>query len=414
MVTRNLEMQIKEFKPWLEKETENLLQPLNEQGKKIVTKVEERLSDARETCEKLVEEGSKETERGKAIRKAKVTQKLSRYFLKQIDKIVFPEKLSFNELDKLHKDLEKMFSSIARERNAWFPRISPLFIIARKRVDFAFSRLAGSISELGTFLSDDYSKARVAEKLFLETEETLKLLNELGKYEKHKAIIEKKKQNLQKKIENGERNLDATKSSTELDNLSEINQKIQQLKKQVRYNLRHLQKPFLKFANLARGPGHALTAEEVEKLNHYLKDPFFALVTEKTGYPVLKSILKKIERAIDDGKLKLKSSRLRKGREEINAILNKNKLDSLHQNCTHAFSLENQIISSEETQVAKMKLKQLERKLGELQKRKEIVVARFDALEREHTQLLEKIREQKMMLEKSVFEVLEKRVNLEF
>ena len=318
-------MQIKVFKPWLEKETKNLLKPLNLQSEKLLTKAKERLKDVRETCVKLADEGNKEIERGKAVRKAKVTQKLSRYFLKKIDKVVFPEQMSFSELDKLHKDLEKTFSSIARERNAWFPRISPLFIIARKKVDFAFSRLAGSISELGTFLSYDYSKARVVEELFLETEEMARLLNELSKNEGRKTAIQEEKQRLQKEIEEGEQNIETTKSSAELDDLAETNQRIQQLKKQVRHNLRHLQKPLLKFANLARGPKHALTAEEAEKLDNYLKDPFIALATEKTGYQTLKSILKKVKRAMDDGELKLKSSRLRKGREEINAISNKNK-----------------------------------------------------------------------------------------
>ncbi|MDH5447593.1 MAG: hypothetical protein OEX01_01120 [Candidatus Bathyarchaeota archaeon] len=414
IISTNLEIQIKELKPWLKRETPSILQPLNEEHKKLVDKIKERLDDAREICEKLAEEGKKGIESGKAVRKAKVTEKLSKYFLKQIDKIVFPEEMSFNKLDKLHKDLEKMFSSIARERNAWFPRISPLFIIARKRVDFAFSRLAGSISELSVFLSGDYSKARVVEELFLETDETMRLLNELSKVEGRKAGIKEKMQSFQKKIEENEQTIESIKDSVELGDLAEMNRRVQQLRKQVNYDFRHFRKPFLKFANLTRGPGYTLKSEEAEKLSQYLDDPFIAFATEEPGYPTLKSILKKIKRAMDEGKLKLKSSRLRKGREEINAILNENTLDDLHQNCAHAFSLNQQLLSSEETQVAQRKIKQLRERLKELRKRKKTATVKLDASKKEHDQLLEKAKKQKKMLERSIYNILERNVNISF
>jgi len=412
IISITFEIQIKEFKQWLRDETANILQPLNEQAKKLVDKIKERLDNARKACEKLTEEGTREMERGKAARKARVTEKLSRYFQKQIDKIAFPDKVAFSELHKLHKDLEKMFSYVARERNAWFPRISPLFIITRKKVDFAFTRLVGSISELGNFLSTEYSKAEAIEKLFLEADEMMRLLDESSKYEGHRASIEEKMQFLQQKMEESEKNIESIKSSAELSDLAEMNRKIQQLRKQVKYDLRHLQKPFMKFANLKRGPGYTLSAEEIEKLSQYLEDSFIAFATEKPSYPTLKSILRKIERAMDGGKLKLKSSRLRKSIEEINAILNKNKLDSLHQDCTHAFSLNQQLIYSKETQVAQRKAKQLQGRFEELRKRKDAAGARLDTLVKEQKQLLKKVNEQKKMLEKLVHKILERHINL--
>jgi hypothetical protein len=414
VISTAIEIQIKELMPWLKRETTNILQPLNEECKKLVGRIKERLDTARETCEKLAEEGRRGIERRKTVRKAKVTEKLSKYFLKQIAKIVFPEEMSFNKIDTLHKDLEKMFSSITRERNAWFPRISPLFIIARKRVDFAFSRLASSISELSGFLSGNYSKAQLLEELFLETDEMLMLLNELNKYEGRKAGIQEKMQSFQKKIEKNKQTTESIKDSVELGNLAEMNRRIQQLRKQVKYDFRHFRKPFLKFANLTRGPSYALTSEEAEKLSQYLEDPFIAFATEKHGYQTLKNILKKIKRAMDEGKLKLKSSRLRKGREEISATLNENTLDDLHQNCANALSLNRHLLSSEETQVAQSKIRQLQGRLRELRRRKKAVAVKLEALEKEHDQLLKKVEEQRGMLEKLVYKVLEQRVNLEF
>lgn len=403
---------MKEFRPWLENETTKFLNPLNEQGKKILDKIRERLNDIRQACEKLGEEAKKETERGKAVRKAKVTEKLTRHFLKQIERIVFPEKMSFSELERLHKDLEKTLSSIAQERSFWFPRISPSFIFARRRVDFAFTRLAGPITELRSFLSGAYLKARTTEELFLKTDGMIRLLNEMCEYERRKASVRERLQLLEKQIEEGERNFASIKDSAELGNLAEVKQKAQQLRRQVKHELRHLQKPFIKFAKLARASGYNLSSEEVEKLSQYLRDPFTALATEESGYPKLKSILRRVGQAIDEGRLRLKGSRLKKGREEIDEIVNKNKLDRLHRDSVHVFSSIQQLLSSKEMQTAQSRSEQLLGRLEELRKQREMVEARVDELDRGHEQSLERVGEQKKALEKMVYGSLAKHVDL--
>ncbi len=106
-ISDSLEKGIEDFRSWLESETATILQPLNGQGMKLIGKIREKLEDARTTCEKLEREGIKQVEKGKIIRKAKVTQKLSRYFLKQMSKVVFPSQTSFSEIDTFRQSLEK-------------------------------------------------------------------------------------------------------------------------------------------------------------------------------------------------------------------------------------------------------------------------------------------------------------------
>jgi len=414
MISITPEIQIKELRPWLEKETAHILKPLNEQGKKIIEKTRERLKDARDACEKLAEEAKKEIERGKATRKARATEKLSKHFLKQLDSIAFPDEISFSKLERLHKDLEKAFPSIVRERNFWFPRISPLFIISRRRVDFAFSRMTSPISELGNFLSTSYSKARVVEEAFSGNDVMIRLLDSLGECKKLEASLKEKTQLIQREIEEGEKNVESIRRSVELSELDEMNQRIQQLRRQVKHELRYLQKPFMKFVNLARSSDYSLPSEESGKLTQYLQDPFVAFATEESGYPKLRGILKRLGQAIDEGKLKLKSSRLRRSREEVDAILSTNRLDSLHEDCVHAFSSNRQLTLSKETQMAQGKSQQLQERLEELRKQKDAAEARLHEVEKEHRQLLEKINGQKGMIEKSAYEFIGRRVNLKF
>ncbi len=412
MISETLETKIEEFKPWLEKETVRLLTPINAQAKKMLDRIREKLKEARAACEKLAEEAKKEAERGKAVRKAKVTEKLTRHFLKQIDSVVFPNRISSSELERFQSDLEKAFSSIARERSIWFPRISPLFILARRRVDFEFTRLAGPITELRSFLSEGYSKAKAMEELSAKTNEVIRSLSDVGVYERQRTDVEDKTRFLQEQIEASKTDLESTKRSAELGDLAEINQKIQQLRKQVEHELRHLQKPFVKFVNLTRETGVALPSEELQKLCQYLEDPLAAFATEEPGYPKLRSILAKVGQVMNEGKLKLKGSRLRRGQQEIDEITGKDRLGSLHKECARAFSSYQQLLSSKETEAAQSRSEQLRRRLEDLWRQKEAAEARLSALEEGQGQLLVRADEQKRTLEKLARETLGKRVVL--
>ncbi|UCG36000.1 MAG: hypothetical protein JSV64_05045 [Candidatus Bathyarchaeota archaeon] len=413
LVSESIEIRAEGLKAWLEREAAKSLLPLNKQGARITEKIEARLSDVRRACEKLAEEAKKETEKGRAARKSKATEKLSRYFLKQIDAIGFPDDMTFSELNKAHRDSKKMLSLVSRERAVWFPRISPLFILARRRVDFAFVRLTNEISTLGKFLSDDYVRARDIEKLLSESDEIARLQDALNRVDRRKSVVANRLQTVQSEIEESQRGIEDAENIEQLGELTEINQTIQMLASKVKHEIRHLEKPFIKFLNL-RSAAYPLGSGEVERLNMYLKDPFTALAMEEDGYPILKSILLKIEHAINESKLKLKRSRLRKALEEIDAILRNHKLEALQKDCSKAFSLRKRLISTDETAAAKRALKELHGKLAELQRRKKSIEARFSRVENQRFELIGKLGEQKKIIEDLVCEVLEKKINLRF
>lgn len=412
MISKSFSIEVNKFKPWLQKETTEVLHPLKEKSEKLVEKVKEKLEDAREPCRKLEEEADRELQKGHAVRKAKLTQRLSRYFLKEIDGIVFPDGMSYIELDKLKSDLQTMVSSILRERETWFSRISPMFIITRKRIDFALGRLTGSISDLSDFISSHYSVGKIIGDLYVENEETMKLLGELRKLREEKRLGIEKVESLQKRMVEVEQRTSSLKQNTDLADLSTTRLKVYQLRKAVKHDLRHLAKPLKKFANLTRGPTYALSSDENLKLSQYLKDPFLALATEKPNYPILKSILRKVERALSDGKLRLKSTRLRKFEDAKERILNKNKLDSLHQSSLQAFSLNQQLTSSEETKLVQKQLKQMQTKLTELKTKKEAADIKLTRIQSEYKNTLENVEKKKNYIERSASDLLDRDINL--
>ncbi len=411
-ISDSLEKGIEDFRSWLESETATILQPLNGQGMKLIGKIREKLEDARTTCEKLEREGIKQVEKGKIIRKAKVTQKLSRYFLKQMSKVVFPSQTSFSEIDTFRQSLEKTVSLIEREKNIWFPRISPLFIIARKKVDFALNRLASSISELGAFLSTDYSKARIVENLLSGADDLQRLTKKLRQQEKEKSKIREEVELFQKNLEEIKQDMESVRGSLELSSLAEIDFRLEQLRKKAKHSFRHLRKPFSKFVNMVRGPGYSLSAEESEQLSHYLVDPFLALASEKPSLPTLKNILTKIKTAMEESKLKLKSSRMKTGGERINEILNDNALDELYRDCVRTLSLHKELTSSKKTQTAQIESKQLQGRATELRNRVETLEAQLKSIEGLCKELHSEINHKKTQLEETTHNILKKTVRI--
>ena len=101
-----------------------------------------------------------------------------------------------------------------------------------------------------------------------------------------------------------------------------VNTEIDVLSNELKNSLRHLQKPFIKMQALATsGGGGGVTPDELSKVNQYLEKPFEALIAEKSGYPMLKEILQKLEGLMAEDKLKLKPDKARKAEQSINEIL---------------------------------------------------------------------------------------------
>lgn len=206
--------------------------------------------------------------------------------------------------------------------------------------------------------------------------------------------------------------MQAVQSKGEVVELAQLNARIEELTESVRYNLRHVQKPLLKFQTLVNSPGYSLFPEATSKLDEYLTNHFEALATEKEGYPLLRSILQKLDAALDNNKVKLKPSRLRKAKEQIDNILNKSALLSLHHNCNEALSKKNELTTSGIISESRDERAALQNRLEDLERRKSLLEARDAMLEKEHKEARRRVDEQKIYLEKIVSELSNKSIQI--
>jgi hypothetical protein len=409
-----LEIKLEDIREWLEQETISIVEPLKAEGKTLLDDVRAKLDDVIETSDRLLDKAERKINEGgrKTYRRAKILHKLARNISEMIEEVTIPDEVSQENLDTLCEDLGKTLAKVIRERGRWFPVISPYFIIDRRRFDVALKKATDSLEEMRSFSSDTYAKAKAVEDAFSIIDKLHESLGELENVESLKKKMELRKGVVEKKVEKNQQKIIGIQDQSEIVELSEINEEIEGLKKEVKHSLRYLQKPFLKFQSLVLGPSYSLFLDETKKLGEYLNTPFEALATEDEGYPMIKKILQKMDDAFAQGKLKLKKRRLRKAKDQIDDILHKDTLLSLHQSCKEALSKKQQLSTSGIITKSRNELKKLQKNLRDLQKRKELLDSRSAVLERKSKENSEKIEDQKRELEKIVLELTNKKVQV--
>jgi hypothetical protein len=409
-----LEIKLEDIREWLEQETVSIVEPLKAEGRTLLDDVKAKLDDVLETSDRLLGDAERKIEGGsrKTYRRAKVMHKLARNVSEMIEEVTIPDEVSQETLDTLCEELGKTLAKVSRERLKWFPVISPFFIMNRRRFEVALKRATDSLKEVRSFSSDKYARAKAVEEAFSIIDKLHQSLGEREEVESRKKKMELRKGVLEKKVEKNQQKITAIQDQSEIVELSQINEEIEELKREVKHSLRYLQKPFLKFQSLVLGSSYSLFLDETKKLGEYLSSPFEALATEDERYPMLKKILQKMDDAFAQGKLKLKKSRLRKARDQIEDILDKDALLSLHQSCKDALSKKQQLSTSGIITESRNELAQLQKNLGDLQKRKELLDSRGAVLERKIKETFGKIEEQKRELEKIVLELTNKKVQV--
>mgnify|MGYP001040351492 CR=1 FL=1 len=411
-----LEIKLDDLKTWLERETTSITQPLKSEGKKLTDNLKSRLEDFESICESFLENSEKEMLKSspKTYRRAKAAYKLVEKTLEIIDKISVPEEISFESVQKLCDDLDKAFASVGQERWKWFRVIEPYFIFDRRKFDITLKRAVDSHGELKNFLTHKYVKVKDAEATFSSVDKLTQTINESKELDKSKEQLKSRGASLEKEIEETQKKISSLQSKGEASELAQVNQEIEELDGKVKHSLRHLQKPLIKLRSLAQSGQTAIPLEEARKLDEYLGHPFNAFATEDNGYPLLKSILRKLDEVSSQGKLKLKMSRLRKAQEQINAALHKDNLISLQQSCKEAFSHRQRLLASEAIATFQKETEQVQENLREMQKQKNLVDSRNAFLETEQKKTLEKIHNQKAELEKQILKLSNKNVHIIF
>jgi len=405
-----------DLKEWINKEASPIIEPLRNKGNNLLKEIQERLNDTIESSEKIFENSDRELKKNnpKTYRFARNANKFARSFSETLKAVKVPEKVNYESLQTLNNELDKKLTTALQQRGEAYPYITPYFIFDRRKLDVILKRLTDIHQELRNFLATKYAKAKMVEDTSATIDKLLQTINQADETQIQRQQIEQKEKSLHQELMKTQQEIADIQGKTELTELMKTEDRIRELRENVKHNLRYLQKPFFKLQSLARSGNIAIPVEEAKKLSDYLSDPFEALATEEEGHPILKNILRKVDEAITQGKLKLKSTRLRKAQEQINNVLNNASLNTLHKSCMEARLQKKQLLTSNVTATFQNELAKLQEELKQQQKENELTSSRVKALESEHRKLQERIENEKKDLEKTVFQLTSKNIQVIF
>lgn len=404
----------KEIKSWLESETSSIFVPVHSKAQKLIDEMSKALENLEDVSKMLLQNSGKEIEKRnmKTYGRARALNKLSRLFQDRTRQIKVPDKVLYDSFREFVEETQRAFLVTEVDVRNWFPKISPFFIFDRRKFLTVFEKAKDSLKWLQSFLTKEYVKTKTLEETFQLIDKLLALEGQQADLEAQRKKNETKRALIEKEIVEIQEKMTDLKNREHLVQLNQIDMEIGKLRRELKHNLRHLKKPFIKFRRLVFHKG-GLTPEESKKLKRYMENPFDAFSTEEAGYPILKQILQKMGGSMSEGKLKLKHDKKRKAEEDIDKILNKNSLDSLHQKCSDAITQKKKLSKSAETTEIKENLLKLREELKELERRKDLAESEESAIKRTFEETLDKIHNQKNEIQENVFDFMNRKILIE-
>lgn len=414
-MSETLKLSSSEIRSWLENETSRTFIQVHSKADRLVDDMRKSLEGLADASKMLLDNSGKEIEKRnmKMYGRARALNKLARLFVDRLKQVKAPDKVSYASFNSYVQETQKTLFVFDVDIRNWFPRISPFFIIDRRKFQVAFEKSKIYLKELQNFQTKEYVKTKTLEDTFQLVDNLKNLETQLANLDKQKARAEAENASLDREIDETRQKMADLKSRGGLSELDQISTEIESINTEVKHNLQHLQKPFIKLQALSlHGGGSGLTQDELRKLNQYLDSPFEALATEETGYPLLRQILQKLSRLLAEGKLVLKPDKMRKAEQAVNNILNGNSLTGLHQRCVDASKRRAQLSSSSEVSETRSDLSRLQEHIERLERRSDGIDSEKSAIERAHRETLEKIANHKSQIEKNIFSFLNKHVRV--
>jgi hypothetical protein len=404
-----------EVKHWLENQTSSILSPVHAQAKKLRDDMNMSLQGVGDVSKLLLDNSTREIERRnmRIYNRARALNKLAHLFLDRLKKLNLPEEISYDTVSRYAQETQKVLMVTEIDIKNWFPRISPFFIMDRRKFLTVYERAKQAYAILNDFVTKEYIKTKTLEEAF-------QLLNELQNVQKQLETIGEEKEKIkneripiEKEIAELEQKIGELKNSGPIDKLNLVNAEIDTLSGELKHSLRHLQKPFIKMQALATsGGGGGITPDELNKVNQYLEKPLDAFTTEENGYPMLREILEKLESLMAEDKLKLKQDKARKAEQSINEILRKDSLAKLQIRCAEMATTKEQLLSSSKMDEIKRSLSVFQEQVDQLKARKTSIETHEAVKENAYNEALEKISNLKRSIERNIYSSIEIKVQI--
>ncbi len=191
------------LKVWLERETKSIFVPVHTKAQRLFDDMRKALDNLQDVSKMLLENSGKEIEKRnmKTYGRARALNKLAKLFVDRLRQLKIPNKVTYESLEGFVKDVQKAFMVTEIDVRNYFPRISPFFILDRRKFLAVFEKAKEMLRELEGFVSKEYIKTKTLEDTFQLIDKLAALEKQLGELGDQKAKAEANRKLVENQID---------------------------------------------------------------------------------------------------------------------------------------------------------------------------------------------------------------------
>ena len=214
-----------EVKRWLETQTSSILTPVHAQAKKLRDDMNFQIQAVIEVSKLLFDTSSKEIEKRnmKVYNRARALNKLARLFLDRLKKLNPPEQVTYDSLSRYVQETQKVIFVTDIDIKNWFPRISPFFIMDRRKFLAVYERAKQAYTALNDYVTKEYVKTKTLEEALLQINELQNVEKQLVILKDEKEIIKNERMPIEQEIAALEEKINELKCKGPIDKLNMVN-----------------------------------------------------------------------------------------------------------------------------------------------------------------------------------------------
>ncbi|WEU41035.1 MAG: hypothetical protein OdinLCB4_003830 [Candidatus Odinarchaeum yellowstonii] len=329
-------LKLNEVKEYVNKRNEKHYTLLRIKAQSLKQKIAELMSQVKSSAEKISTSKDKDAfktaednfkNREIAVKNA---EKLNQGIIEYISKINIGEEYSYNSLMNLITTFKTFFQNINELGRRLVPKISPWFKTELKELDYSIRKLAEHVDKLNQFLLKEYKDVERVDKIFETVDSVTHSLNERKELQEKFELLKSELEDLTDQLKEAEDRYLKFKTSGIQKNYTRVDDDLNELRRSFNILIDPILKPLSKLVKSSSNALADLTQEQRTKIDSYISEPFHTFLNETSGLPVLKQILKTLQRSLAAQDLDLKKDRAERAIKQINKLLQDNLIDELH------------------------------------------------------------------------------------
>lgn len=389
---------------WFAKQIEDLLFNYRADIQKHLDRIEEALVKTTETADLLLEEVVIDGEMTVPGAAAKLANRLKTLF----DSVEFPEEITYASVEELLQELERYIRDVTMAGHRYIRRLPQVHKRVVKELDYQFRAINQGYQKIKKIWEKDKLPKRL-DQIRDEVEEIEDRSHQVVKLSKDLVELQQQQEKAEGRIEKRQTGIEQFRKDSGLAEIDEIRREIDSIRMIVTNQLNFLKKPFKKLSQAA-GQSIMISSTAGEGADAYSADPWQAFQRDIDGLARLKAGLNALTEAIQEKKIKFKTSLNRKVIDRRDQIVEGGGLDDYRLRFTALDSRKSELKSS----VSIDERRELEKSLERAEWEKRDVAAEIAHNEEQIMKVSARLRVLQNRLEKSLSSILRGDIEIEF